>query len=736
MSNANRDYAIVYDVKNGLIVLSRPLIFYITDKNTSNIFVKLVTRVNVGNGIDQYTDIENASNYVLTMRVIKPNNEVKSLEATQHEEESIFQFDLTEDFKDIPGKCICELTISTIVNSRQELITSDPFSYEVKRSILSNVSEIIETEDTTVEKLLNDLETTKAEMSSQIKDKVNISAFNSKVWSMSNMGQDVKEAMTGRSVAVVGKDAVLTENIVDRQVTRGKTTCYSVWRDGNLLSKEINTKQYGYIYLDNGTRIDDSAYTLKLTLEDIDFINIPLRFNFTSYITYWDEGDTFISGYIQSSLDNGENTELLKNMPSNAKYILMSIWVRQISTAIIAKDSTYSSVLETKYIDDHLLILNDNLDKNIKFTKHSLEDIELYPFGNLIDKNKLIYGKWWNTNGEPETTADCTFEFEIDPTEQYRFNFTSHITYWDENYEFISGYIQGSLDNGINTELLTNIPSNAKYVRMLLYASRVNDAIFALNSAYSRDLKCTYYMKNFTASDENLNNKQNKNPLYGKKAIFFGDSWCDGNTSQPGGWAGWIKANNPSMTITNCGRHGADWFQCYNTWFNDKANYNSLDDEADYIIIEAYTNGLYVDVDQVAKPLGEVDEFTYYNSVDEIIALGNTYAVDLEKVLYSIVTKWNGKKIGLMFPYKSVDMLRQNNAFRKFREQVFKCCRKYNIAVFDNFDSCNIPSWTQEYIDKYFFHGDDNQEHGDRVHLNNLGYSIICPRIENWLKTL
>ncbi|MCI7206947.1 MAG: phage baseplate upper protein [Clostridium sp.] len=170
MSNANRDYVIVYDVKNSSLILSRPLIFYITDKNTSNIFVKLVTKVSVEDGIDRYTDIENASNYVLTMRVIKPSNEVKSLEATQHEEGSIFQFDLTEDFKDIPGKYICELTISTIVSSRQELTTSDPFSYEVKRSILSNAGEIIETEDTTVEKLLNNLDTTKTEFSSQIKN--------------------------------------------------------------------------------------------------------------------------------------------------------------------------------------------------------------------------------------------------------------------------------------------------------------------------------------------------------------------------------------------------------------------------------------------------------------------------------------------------------------------------------------------------------------------------------------
>ena len=168
MSNTNRDYAIVYDVKNSTLVLSRPLVFYITDKNTSNIFVRLVTKTNIGNGVDQYTDIENASNYIVLMRTIKPNDEVINIKATQREPESIFEFDLTEDFKDIPGTYICELMISTIVNSKQELITSDSFTYEVKRSVLSRIDEIIEHEDLTVEKLLNDLDATKAELSSRI----------------------------------------------------------------------------------------------------------------------------------------------------------------------------------------------------------------------------------------------------------------------------------------------------------------------------------------------------------------------------------------------------------------------------------------------------------------------------------------------------------------------------------------------------------------------------------------
>lgn len=53
---------------------------------------------------------------------------------------------------------------------------------------------------------------------SQLDTKANLNS----VFSMANMGQDVKEAMTGGSVAVVGKDTVLEENIVDGQVTVNK----------------------------------------------------------------------------------------------------------------------------------------------------------------------------------------------------------------------------------------------------------------------------------------------------------------------------------------------------------------------------------------------------------------------------------------------------------------------------------------------------------------------------------
>ena len=318
MSNANRDYAIVYDVKNSSLVLSRPLNFYITDKNTSNIFIRLVTKISIGDGIDQYADIENASNYVLTMRVIKPNNEVKSIEATQHEPESIFQFDLTEGFKDIPGKYICELTISTMVSSRQELTTSDPFIYEVKRSILSNIGEIIEAEDTTVEKLLNDLEATKAELSSQIKDIATNKADKNSVFTMANMGQDIKEAMTGGSVAVVGKNTILTENIVDGQVTRNKF-------NNNIFEKN-------YIKISNITMSDNYIrFVMLLDINNIGNNNIALSLGSNdvdinlAQISFYESDNATLNTSDSTQVDyvnpNSNNATFLKDLNLTKRYL-------------------------------------------------------------------------------------------------------------------------------------------------------------------------------------------------------------------------------------------------------------------------------------------------------------------------------------------------------------------------------------------------------------------------------
>lgn len=69
-----------------------------------------------------------------------------------------------------------------------------------------------------LEDLVADNKSEVEELSEQLAQKANIDS----VFSMDNMGQDIKEAMTGGSVAVIGKNTILTENVVDGQITFDK----------------------------------------------------------------------------------------------------------------------------------------------------------------------------------------------------------------------------------------------------------------------------------------------------------------------------------------------------------------------------------------------------------------------------------------------------------------------------------------------------------------------------------
>ena len=102
--------------------------------------------------------------------------------------------------------------------------------------------------------------------------KADILDVNHKVWGMSNMGQDVKEAMTGGSVAVVGVNTVLNENIVDGQITHrkfAKSFLYSdVKIEPNTDHSTINTLlPTGYMYVlpgSHGMPVDISDRTCLL----------------------------------------------------------------------------------------------------------------------------------------------------------------------------------------------------------------------------------------------------------------------------------------------------------------------------------------------------------------------------------------------------------------------------------------------------------------------------------------
>ena len=144
MSNINRDYLITVDVKKAT-VKSSGMSFYITDVKTSNIFCQLVINESKSELVEKYAAVENASDFRILLRIIKPNNEPKELYFTLlDEEKAFFMIDLEDDCKDYIGEYTCELFVDCIVNEELERITTASFTYEVAASIMNDLDDVIE----------------------------------------------------------------------------------------------------------------------------------------------------------------------------------------------------------------------------------------------------------------------------------------------------------------------------------------------------------------------------------------------------------------------------------------------------------------------------------------------------------------------------------------------------------------------------------------------------------------
>ena len=133
MSNINRDYLVVLDVKSS--TFSAPnMYFYNTDKGTSNIYVQMVIKETIVTA----TPIDNASDFVIKLSITKNNTLVHEMTGVLvNEKEAIYEFNLPLVCTELSGNYKGEFDVQGTVEDRKEHITSFPISYEVRKSILT-----------------------------------------------------------------------------------------------------------------------------------------------------------------------------------------------------------------------------------------------------------------------------------------------------------------------------------------------------------------------------------------------------------------------------------------------------------------------------------------------------------------------------------------------------------------------------------------------------------------------
>lgn len=144
ITNLNRDYLIKINVKEATIDVPK-MTFWNTDKKTSNMFVQLVINMSTNELISQYVTVQNATDYKITLNVIKPKtNQYRTIEATLlNEEKALFEIDLPDEFTDQVGDYSFEFEVSSKVDSNDESITTSNGTYKVYGSILTNLNQEI-----------------------------------------------------------------------------------------------------------------------------------------------------------------------------------------------------------------------------------------------------------------------------------------------------------------------------------------------------------------------------------------------------------------------------------------------------------------------------------------------------------------------------------------------------------------------------------------------------------------
>lgn len=150
--NINKDYVITVNAKNSTLTASNNLVFYITDKNTSNIFFELTfedkdnKEQSIKDLINSWAPKENIDDYILTLRIVMPNNRIKIIEDIDrlNDTSDFFMVDLPRDCMNQLGIYLCEMFIETKINGREERSTTNSFTYQVIPSIFNNLDDEVE----------------------------------------------------------------------------------------------------------------------------------------------------------------------------------------------------------------------------------------------------------------------------------------------------------------------------------------------------------------------------------------------------------------------------------------------------------------------------------------------------------------------------------------------------------------------------------------------------------------
>lgn len=271
-----------------------------------------------------------------------------------------------------------------------------------------------------------------------------------------DLSQEVKEQLTGGSVAVVGKNTVLEDNIVDGQVTEEKTTFIKI--STNLFNRASVVVGHS-VGNESGDLIPNPTYNTSDLIEAEPDSDYSTRgFNQVVYYNEMNERVGFSNlGYSGSVFTTNSSTRFIR-----LQYAVSNQTTpRQINLGneLLPYEPHYKSLDNT--IDVNALSLENKSITSEKLADGSVtEDIVSFikKSSNLFNKNTAQNGIILNSGIYDETnTQHTTSDFiPVEPDSEYSFTSISYISHYDSNHNFLKRSTHSTtVVNSIETDSAT-----------------------------------------------------------------------------------------------------------------------------------------------------------------------------------------------------------------------------------------------------------------------------------------
>lgn len=581
--------------------------------------------------------------------------------------------------------------------------------------------------------LINDLKNKITNLKDDVYLQLEEKANKNIILTMANMGQDVKENMTNGSVAVVGRNAVLKENLVNGQVTGEKTDF--IKNNGNLLNYKYCSD--GRLYADGILHLDTEYDTQCYTVDYIEVIaNQPVYFslkNGSNPKAYMGKAFLYnekmtMDSEITSSIKLDSSGAFATYTPLKNGFIRFSSEknINSIDRCVSRISKTYIKFEQKLSSDIRIDKLNEysTLENTISIAKEQAINVvnlhDKLPVGkNKVDVSKSVLGFIDTENGSIAKSNDYkTTDFmfikkgqscSISP------RCRKFLAYDINNKPIKSSYQSNAISNYTYTAKADG------YVKFSYFVSDENIIQLELGSEVTNYEKYCY-MSEIPIKAPNINeDKLIKNNLYEKILAGVGDSIMHGD-----GWrGGFLKliAENNKMTYHNYGIGGTTIAKrrSETTDTSIVGRIATMPDNVDFILLEGGANDVVKGV-----PLGEITN-GYDTELDEY-----TFCGAMESMLKQALLKWVGKKIVFITVHK---MKSRGDILTTYLEKAKEICEKWCIEVVDIHCMGGLNTNISIYKELYTAGVYTDGTKGDSTHPNKIGYEIFyVPPIEKALK--